>query len=127
MNTNRQCTEPNFIAKKVSEFPDIHAWAVFWYAEPGYTGMLESALQLPGRRLVFEEHMALNPANDGDNYFTYMVSGQIMGRAAVYIDTHQCKNNLPSVTTPSSKRVIMAPDLEFPEEPYAAAETRNIA
>jgi len=90
LSTNMLCTNPLTVANVTERFPAVRTWILFLYAEHGYAEQLAGALNKPGRRLVSENDLGL--AADGDNYFGFMVSRQVMSRATVFVDTHTCGN-----------------------------------
>lgn len=87
---NRLCTEPSAVAGAVDALPAFTSWVVFWYAEEGYKEQLRSALAKPGRRVLFEDELLLNPFEDGDNYFAFMAAQELFRRATATVDTHRC-------------------------------------
>lgn len=110
LEENRKCTDPQSIARALGRFSDVGTWVVFAYAEPGYAQLLSDALGQPGRTLLFEDDLLLNPARDGDNYFAYMVGREIVNRARVKVSTHLCEGAAdPSVVVegPGQRRAAV--------------------
>jgi len=91
MSSNKKCTRPGRLARTVDTLPNVTIWVVFLYAEQGYSAALGKALEKAGRTVVFEDQMQLNPLEDGDNYFAWLVAEEVMGRARVVVDTHVCR------------------------------------
>jgi len=87
---NQKCTDPSAVAKQVDTLKGFTSWVVFWYAEAGYKDRLRKRLEKPGRRVLFEDEMPLNPFMDGDNYFQFMVSQELSLRAKVTVETRRC-------------------------------------
>lgn len=92
LDQNQFCSDPSAIAKQLDNLADFNSWVVFWYAEVGYKDRLRKSLEKPGRRVLFEDEMPLNPFKDGDNYFQFMVSQELSRRAKVTVSTRRCGN-----------------------------------
>jgi len=94
------CTAPEAVAAAINSVTNVRHWAVFYYAEAGYVDALKGLLRCPScnRTVVFEDGLQLNPYNDGDNMYSYMVASRIYNTmASVLVETHLCEGGVPRV------------------------------
>uniref|UniRef100_A0A7S1S6J8 Phospholipase B-like n=1 Tax=Alexandrium catenella TaxID=2925 RepID=A0A7S1S6J8_ALECA len=99
MDTNAECTDPSVVVSLLNNITDVSNWIIFYYAEPGYRGELERELQRLPRNLTitFEDDLALNPFEDGDNYYAWLVSFDLLRKASVEVQTTHCERHIGSI------------------------------
>jgi len=102
MNSNAACTNPAFVASVINNITTVKDWVIFYYAEPGYKLHLKKLLWQcnPCNRIIsFEDELPLNPFQDGDNYYTFLVANDLLSLAAVRVESTYCSHGIGSIKT----------------------------
>uniref|UniRef100_A0A7S1MNR4 Uncharacterized protein n=1 Tax=Alexandrium catenella TaxID=2925 RepID=A0A7S1MNR4_ALECA len=90
INGNEDCTSVDRIYQEIAGNDRFSAWLLFMYAEEGYRQALRERLEPLGRKLLFEDDVALTTRFPKDNYFVYLLSLYLHVGAAALVETHIC-------------------------------------
>eukprot|EP00408_Alexandrium_pacificum_P022941 CAMPEP_0171188830 /NCGR_PEP_ID=MMETSP0790-20130122/18035_1 /TAXON_ID=2925 /ORGANISM="Alexandrium catenella, Strain OF101" /LENGTH=350 /DNA_ID=CAMNT_0011653927 /DNA_START=77 /DNA_END=1130 /DNA_ORIENTATION=- len=112
-----KCTAPDVVASVIGSITDVDAWMIFTYAETGYSDMLKALLKCPScnRTIVFEDTMKLNPKDDGDNFYSYLVGQTILEMAATRVNARKCAGAIPNVSHPTREAGLLGLSYSGPD------------